>query len=381
MNDRDGELQKSFKRIECNLILLGATAIEDKLQVGVPETIARLSDANIKIWVLTGDKLETAINIAYSCNLLTDKFKDVYIINSNVKENVEDDIKYVRSQMEAHLSANGQVQSGEGYGLVVTGQALEFCLDQKNKKSFLFIADRCKSVVACRVTPLQKREVVELVKFKNKFNGQAAPVTLAIGDGANDVSMIKAAHIGVGISGEEGSQAQMASDFSFAQFRYLQRLLLVHGRWSYYRFGKFLNYFFYKNFVFTMVHFWYAWWNGFSAQTIYDEYFITLYNVVFTSMPILIVGIFDQDVNDKVSIEKPGLYLPGQKSKFFNKSIFLTSITKAIITSAIIYFIGYGSLQGINMNGSNGTDASDFQTLTCILETCVITVVTLLGVW
>lgn len=367
-------MQQSYKEIEKDLTLLGATAIEDKLQVGVPETIARLSDANIKIWVLTGDKLETAINIAYSCNLLTDKFKDVFIINSNNEADVSEDIKYVKSQMDENIR---QGTDGNGYGLVVTGQALEYCLEPNNKPRFLHIADLCKSVVACRVTPIQKSDVVNLIKFKNKFNGEAAPVTLAIGDGANDVSMIKAAHIGVGISGEEGSQAQMASDFSFAQFRFLQRLLLVHGRWSYFRFGKFLNYFFYKNFVFTMVQFWYAWWNGFSAQTIYDEFFVTLYNVVFTSMPILIVGIFDQDVNDKVSIEKPNLYLPGQKSKFFNKSIFLMSITKAIITSAVIYFCCFGSLSGLNMKGTNGQDASDFQSLTIVLETCVIFVVTL----
>lgn len=331
--------------------------------------------------MLTGDKLETAINIAYSCNLLTDKFKDVYIINSQNLGDVTQDINYVKGDIEKYERDNHGLgpanDQKQGFGLVVTGQALEYCLESTNKNKFLKIADKCKSVVACRVTPLQKREVVELVKFKNKFNGLAAPVTLAIGDGANDVSMIKAAHIGVGISGEEGSQAQMASDFSFAQFRFLQRLLLVHGRWSYFRFGKFLNYFFYKNFVFTMVQFWYAWWNGFSAQTVYDEFFVTLYNVVFTSMPILVVGIFDQDVNDKVSIERPNLYLPGQKSKFFNKSIFLMSIMKAVITSAIIYFCCFGALQGLNMNGLNGTDASDFQTFTCILETCVIFVVSL----
>jgi len=117
-----------------------------------------------------------------------------------------------------------------------------------------------KSVICCRVTPLQKAMVVELIK-KNK-----KAVTLAIGDGANDVSMIKAAHIGVGISGQEGMQAVLASDYSIAQFRFLERLLLVHGRWSYYRMCKFLRYFFYKNFAFTLCHFWFAFFCGFSAQ-------------------------------------------------------------------------------------------------------------------
>jgi P-type E1-E2 ATPase len=102
--------------------------------------------------------------------------------------------------------------------------------------------------------------VVELIKKSKKA------VTLAIGDGANDVSMIKAAHIGVGISGQEGMQAVLASDYSIAQFRFLERLLLVHGRWSYYRMCKFLRYFFYKNFAFTLCHFWFAFFCGFSAQ-------------------------------------------------------------------------------------------------------------------
>ena len=74
------------------------------------------------------------------------------------------------------------------------------------------------------------------------------------------------AHIGVGISGQEGIQAVLASDYSFSQFRFLQRLLLVHGRWSYLRMCRFLCYFFYKNFAFTMVHFWFGFFCGFSAQ-------------------------------------------------------------------------------------------------------------------
>lgn len=125
---------------------------------------------------------------------------------------------------------------------------------------FLETACACKAVICCRVTPLQKAQVVELVKKYKKA------VTLAIGDGANDVSMIKTAHIGVGISGQEGIQAVLASDYSFSQFKFLQRLLLVHGRWSYLRMCKFLCYFFYKNFAFTMVHFWFGFFCGFQPR-------------------------------------------------------------------------------------------------------------------
>lgn len=122
--------------------------------------------------------------------------------------------------------------------------------------------------------------VVELIK-KNK-----SAVTLAIGDGANDVSMIKTAHIGVGISGQEGLQAVLASDYSIGQFRFLERLLLVHGRWSYYRMSKFLRYFFYKNFAFTLCHIWFAFFCGFSAQVRSFEVFALLCIIIITKTTI-----------------------------------------------------------------------------------------------
>ncbi|KAM6328423.1 phospholipid-transporting ATPase IC [Alca torda] len=159
---------------------------------------------------------------------------------------------------------------------------------EQQQKNFVDLACECRAVICCRVTPKQKAMVVELVKKYKKA------ITLAIGDGANDVNMIKTAHIGVGISGQEGMQAVMSSDYSFGQFRYLQRLLLVHGRWSYIRMCKFLRYFFYKNFAFTLVHIWYSFFNGFSAQTAYEDWFITLYNVLYSSLPVLLVGLLDQ---------------------------------------------------------------------------------------
>jgi magnesium-transporting ATPase (P-type) len=139
-----------------------------------------------------------------------------------------------------------------------TAERLAVQLDVE--KTFVELACQCTAVVCCRVSPLQKAQIVNLIK-KHK-----AAVTLAIGDGANDVSMIKAAHVGIGISGHEGRQAVLASDYSIAQFRFLQRLLLVHGRWSYLRMGLFLRYFFYKNFAFTVTHFWFAIFSAWSAQ-------------------------------------------------------------------------------------------------------------------
>src|SRR6478736_4844451 len=128
--------------------------------------------------------------------------------------------------------------------LVIDGKSLSFALDKSLRTVFLELALLCKAVICCRVSPLQKALVVKLVK-----HDVAGAVTLAIGDGANDVGMIQAAHIGVGISGQEGLQASRSGDFSIAQFRFLKKLLLVHGGWAYSRITKVILYCFYKNFT------------------------------------------------------------------------------------------------------------------------------------
>jgi P-type E1-E2 ATPase len=122
-------------------------------------------------------------------------------------------------------------------------------------------------------------------------------VTLAIGDGANDVSMIMEAHIGVGLYGNEGMRAVQSGDFALGEFQFLWRLLLIHGRLNYLRNAELILYFFYKNMVFTLPQFMYAYINGYSGQTIYDDYYITCYNMVFTALPLAAKAIYDQDVN------------------------------------------------------------------------------------
>uniref|UniRef100_A0A803XTT2 Phospholipid-transporting ATPase n=1 Tax=Meleagris gallopavo TaxID=9103 RepID=A0A803XTT2_MELGA len=341
LEGREDKLSEIYEEIEKDLMLLGATAIEDKLQDGVPQTIETLAKASIKIWVLTGDKQETAMNIGYSCNLLYDDMADVFVIEGSTSEDLLGNIFVFSSQAYA-LEGNLELE------LVRTA-----CM--------------CKVVICCRVTPLQKAQVVELVKKYKKA------VTLAIGDGANDVSMIKTAHIGVGISGQEGMQAVLSSDFSFAQFRYLQRLLLVHGRWSYIRMCKFLKYFFYKNFAFTLVHFWYGFFSGFSAQTVYDQWFITLYNLAYTSLPVLGMSLFDQDVDDRWSLLFPQLYVPGQENLYFNKTVFIKCMLQGIYSSLILFFIPYGAMY--NTMRSDGKAIADYQSFALMAQTCLLIVV------
>ena len=151
----------------------------------------------------------------------------------------------------------------------------------------------------------QKAAVVAMVK-----NGLDV-MTLSIGDGANDVAMIQEADVGVGIAGVEGRQAAMSSDYAIAQFRFLQRLVLVHGRWSYRRLAESISNFFYKNIVWTFAIFWYEIFCDFDITYIFEYSYILLFNLVFTSLPVGLLGVFDQDVSDKVSLAVPQLYRRG----------------------------------------------------------------------
>uniref|UniRef100_A0A8C5A8V3 Phospholipid-transporting ATPase n=1 Tax=Gadus morhua TaxID=8049 RepID=A0A8C5A8V3_GADMO len=366
---REERLAAAYEQIEQHMTLLGATAIEDKLQEGVPETIAILSLANIKIWVLTGDKQETAVNIGYSCKMLTDDMGEVFIVNGHTVQSVRQELRsvYLTLYFIVHacltLWITAVVRVTVIYFLSLQAHALEADMEAE----LLMTACACKAVICCRVTPMQKALVVELIKKHKKA------VTLAIGDGANDVSMIKSAHIGVGISGQEGIQAVLASDYSFAQFRFLQRLLLVHGRWSYLRMCRFLCYFFYKNFAFTMVHFWFGFFCGFSAQTVYDQYFITLYNILYTSLPVLAMGIFDQDVPDRRSLEYPKLYEPGQLNLLFNKREFFICISQGIYTSLVLFFVPYAVLSHASQDTAE--PLADYQTFAVTTATALVIVV------
>jgi phospholipid-transporting ATPase len=245
--DRAGELDKAAEVIEHDFFLLGATAIEDRLQDGVPETIHTLQQAGIKVWVLTGDRQETAINIGMSCKLLSEDMM-LLIVNeetaSATRDNIQKKLDAIRTQ------GDGTIEM-ETLALVIDGKSLTFALEKDLEKLFLDLAVMCKAVICCRVSPLQKAMVVKLVK---KYKKEA--ISLAIGDGANDVSMIQAAHIGVGISGMEGLQAARSADVSIAQFRYLRKLLLVHGAWSYQRISKTILFSFYKNITLYMTQFW-----------------------------------------------------------------------------------------------------------------------------
>ncbi|XP_076736872.1 phospholipid-transporting ATPase IC isoform X2 [Maylandia zebra] len=282
--DRDALLEKLYDEMEMDLQLLGVTAIEDRLQDGVPETIALLQEAGIKVWVLTGDKKETAVNIGYSCKLLD---PDSRIVEwdelRQILQSPDPRVSFFKPR-QTELWAVDKEMAVAKTSVVLTGPELtEFDQRPEWGATFMSLAEHCQSVLCCRVTPAQKAEIVTLVRK------HTSSVTMSIGDGANDVNMIKTAHVGVGLAGVEGGQAVQNADFALAQFRFLQRLLLVHGRWSYRRISLFLRYFLFKTCSFALVHLWFGFFNGFSAQIILLTRHWTKFNI---AAVIVSVGLF-----------------------------------------------------------------------------------------
>ncbi|KAK6928982.1 P-type ATPase, N-terminal, partial [Dillenia turbinata] len=330
---RAGLLRKVAYSVESNLNILGASAIEDKLQLGVPEAIEALRVAGIKVWVLTGDKQETAISIGYSSKLLTSKMKQI-IINNNSKESCRKSLEDAKNLCKKFWTTSSGTQNGEGsYGagetpvaLIIDGTSLVYILDAELEELLFELACECSVVLCCRVAPLQKAGIVALIKNRTD------DMSLAIGDGANDVSMIQMADVGIGISGQEGRQAVMASDFAMGQFRFLVPLLLVHGHWNYQRMAYMILYNFYRNAVYTLF-------TGFTLTTAVTEWSSMLYSVMYTSFPTIVVAIFDKDLSRRTLLSYPPLYGAGQKEEKYNLTLFWITMLDTLWQSIAAFFI------------------------------------------
>ncbi|KAF7100854.1 hypothetical protein CFC21_102308 [Triticum aestivum] len=374
--DRDEQIGEAADSIERDLILLGATAVEDKLQKGVPECIDKLAQAGIKIWVLTGDKMETAINIGFACSLLRQGMTQIIIaleapdIIALEKNGDKDSIAKASKR-----SVMGQIEDGikqvptlgqsstESFALIIDGKSLTYALEDDVKFKFLDLAVKCASVICCRSSPKQKALVTRLVKHSHK-------VTLAIGDGANDVGMLQEADIGVGISGVEGMQAVMASDIAIAQFRFLERLLLVHGHWCYRRISVMICYFFYKNVTFGVTIFLYEAFASFSGKPAYNDWFLSLYNVFFTSLPVIALGVFDQDVSSRLCLQYPELYQEGVQNVLFSWRRILGWMFNGVVNAILIFFFCTTALkdQAFRQDGQvAGLDALGATMYTCVV--------------
>lgn len=334
LGNRDEAISACQDSIEVDLEIIGATAIEDKLQEDVPETIKILREAGISVWMLTGDKVETAITIGLSCNLIYDGMQLFEIINT---ENIG-----LKNQILGNLKEIKFKQTKSKIGLVVSGDSLvQIGSDIDLMKIFSKLALKCESVICCRVSPKQKAEIVLMVR-------KAMPdvQTLAIGDGANDVNMIVGAHVGVGIQGVEGKQATRASDFAIGQFKFLRNLLFVHGRESYRKNSIMILYSFWKNIVLVVPQFWYALvYTNLSGMTLYDAALYQMVNIIYTSAPIIIYAVLDKELPYEVLLSKSYYYKHGLRRVHFNIQNFIMwfviGVTQAFLIAFQCSFIEY----------------------------------------
>ncbi|CAH2292328.1 phospholipid-transporting ATPase IK [Pelobates cultripes] len=383
LNSRDKHLQEVYEEMEINLQLLGATAIEDKLQDGVPETIQFLREGGMKVWMLTGDKKETAVNIGYSCNLLT---SDMRIFEySDIRQKLDN---ILENNSNGHGKWRNVLNTDGTFGksaLVLTGEDLIDLLDSNEEdpkislwekltlvmtrkagkshsnmkaKALVELSHQFQSVICSRVTPNQKAAIVQLVKEYMKV------ITLCIGDGGNDVNMIKTAHIGIGIYGKEGLQAVLASDYAIGQFSFLKRLLFLHGRLSYIRLSKYLCYYNYKTLASLVNNYWFGFFNGFSTLLTFESWYLVFNAILYTFFPAIYIAIMDKDVDNQTSLQRPELYKVGQQDRHRGLRVFLYCLY-GIYTSIVMLFIPYG----VFLDSAGPMGIFDYQVFACTTTT------------
>ncbi|EAL66682.1 P-type ATPase [Dictyostelium discoideum AX4] len=389
--EKDKEIERVAELIETDFQLLGVTGVEDKLQEGVPETIQLLTEAGIKMWMLTGDGQENAINIGYSSGLMNENY-EMIIINERTKENAIQELnrhvgEQIILQQENNNNNNDGNDSNNNNGgddddgsitrneernklvLVIDGGTLKFVLDDAVGFTFLRLAKMCDTVICCRVSAHQKSKIVKLVR--KTF----APKTLAIGDGANDVMMIQCAHVGIGINGKEGNQAIYAADYSISQFQHLGRLLMVHGHHSYRRMSKLICYIFYKNIVLYFCQFLFAIFSGWSGQTLFETYNLTAYSVVYTLIPLIVYCVLEKDVNERTIYQHPQLYKEGIQHKYFNHFTFLQWIANGFYHGFVAFALVYCTV--VKSNPFTNGQTQELYAFGIIVYSCVMLIVTL----
>jgi phospholipid-translocating P-type ATPase (flippase) len=483
--------------IERDLLLQGGSAVEDELQHGVSECLRDLSAAGVRVWMLTGDKVGTAKNIAAACHLLPptaiqalpdmplgastsgsnggggtiggsggggrvvpqsvqsppligavlelttetvpgledvpaaeiasamaagaayaehlaaaaprypslaqvgplpapppifsileSKYEALSILTKEIQQaaavehlHYGETIDVAQGALSPRLPAEGTHRGGGGAsGLIKpggkrpTGRQLHLIVDEKAidwlmavaPQDYAIVALRARAVVACRCRQEQKALMVNLVKER----GDNARV-LAIGDGANDVAMIKAAHVGVGIAGKEGMQAVQNADFAIGQFRFLRRLMLVHGRSNYRRMALLVVYMFYKNVIDRFAQFVFTNEAGWSGQKYYSEVVTQTFNVVYTSLPIIVIAVTDADVPRFVAERVPVLYRAGVRQSIYTHGYFWSWVLEALVVGFLIY---HASVEVFRAQFHRALSSPSVLSLGIICQTTIVTV-------
>ncbi|XP_075701527.1 putative phospholipid-transporting ATPase IIA [Rhinoderma darwinii] len=319
VHDRSLKVATVIESLEMEMELLCLTGVEDQLQVDVRPTLETLRNAGMKVWMLTGDKLETATCTAKNAHLVT-RNQDIHIFRP------------VTNRGEAHLELNA-FRRKHDCALVISGDSLEVCL-KYYEYEFMELACQCPAVVCCRCAPTQKAQIVRLLQERT------GKLTCAVGDGGNDVSMIQEADCGVGVEGKEGKQASLAADFSITQFKHLGRLLMVHGRNSYKRSAGLSQFVIHRSLCISTMQAVFSSVFYFASVPLYQGFLIIGYSTIYTMFPVFSL-VLDKDVKSEVAMLYPELYKDLLKGRPLSYKTFLIWVLISIYQGSIIM---YGAL-------------------------------------
>ena len=331
MEDRQKKIAEVVAKLENNMEFLCVTGVEDLLQNDVATTIDNLRNAGMKVWMLTGDKVETATCISISAGLKAKMHKIYTIKNDEIKEEVRNDEK--KTEITVLLSKFDEYKrkiSFDPHLFIIDGDTLDLAL--KNcEEDFFRTAMLAPSVVCCRCSPTQKRIIVHTIK---KYTDAR---TAAVGDGGNDVAMIQEADVGIGIVGKEGLQASLAADYSILEFNYLNKLLLWFGRISYKNTSMMAKFIIHRGLIISFNQFIFSCIFYFNPVPLYSGFLSFGYSTIFTSLPCICV-LLDQDVNKDNVLTFPTLYKLLLKGRELNLKNFLLWLFKSIFQAFIIMF-------------------------------------------
>ncbi|KAF9872390.1 phospholipid-translocating P-type ATPase [Colletotrichum karsti] len=378
LDNRQQKIEEVSDLLEQSFDLLGASAVEDKLQKGVPETIEKLRQARIKIWMLTGDKRETAINIAHSTRICGPE-TSLFVLDVT-EGDLELQLTSVADAVKYRLGPVYPDPSRSHAAVVIDGKTLTSIEDPsavRLRSLFVSLMTEVDSVICCRASPAQKALLVNIIRqgppsessgmFSWLRPGPKKPITLAIGDGANDLAMISAANVGVGIAGREGQQAARVADFSISQFQYLSKLVLVHGRWNYYRTTRFILATFWKE---TFIYFPQALFQeqtGATGTSLYEPGSLTFVSF-FTAACIVIIGTWEQDLKSRTLTVVPELFRYGQNAEGLNMAVYLGWVGNALIAGIVVYAGCWGGYADSEMIDDDGLYAQGFLTfVACVI--------------
>ena len=316
---RNAAVRSAFEMLEEGMAVLCITAVEDRLQANVRTTLEMLRGANVRTWMLTGDKLETATIVAQNSSLVA-RHQAFYTVN-------------VRSRAEARQQLNGYPQGTiNAPCLILDGASLDLCVEHV-KLLFIEVACAAPTVVVCRCSPTQKASIVTLLReHTNKC-------TAAIGDGGNDVGMIHAAHVGIGVEGREGRQAALAADFSVTQFSHVARLVLWHGRNCYLRSATLSQFVIHRGLIISTIQLVFSSLFYFRPIQLYNGLLVLGYATIFTSGPVISL-VLDEDVSEMNALKFPELYRELQKRRYLSIKTFLLWAWKALYQGGVIMLGG-----------------------------------------